>query len=71
MTTRTTIPGSPVPTLSAPGAQPVPPYQETASVPPRTRYYAAPDVDPTLFARQIPYGPVSYTHLTLPTNVNV
>ena len=56
MITRTTIPGSLVPTLSAPGIQPTIPPQGSTSLPPYTRYYATPDVDPAVFARQIPQG---------------
>ena len=56
MITRPTVPGSPPPTIPAPGNVTAVPPLGLASIPPRTRYYAAPDVDPAAFSRQIPQG---------------
>ena len=59
MTTRTTIlaPGTPRPTLSPLGTHPVVmALGALISQPPRTRCYVVPDLDPALFAQQIPQG---------------
>ena len=56
MITRATIPGSPPPTIPAPGSLTAVPPLGSAVIPPRTRYYAAPDFDLAAFVRQIPQG---------------
>ena len=56
MITRVTVPCSPPPTIPTPGTQTIVPPSGSASIPPRTRYYDAPDIDPAVFTRQIPQG---------------
>ena len=56
MITRATVPGSPRPTIPALGNHMAAPPSGSASIPPRTRYYAAPNIDPAVFTCQIPQG---------------
>ena len=56
MITRPTVPGSPPPTILAPGNVTAVPPSGSVGIPPRTRYYATPNIDPAVFSRQIPQG---------------